>query len=320
MLKQLFKKTLNLISYTARTALSALVIILFILMVIPSAFIKPSCFAASLESFENSIPLSTIENGINEAAEKGELIRAVKFSRVVGIVYDKKNANGIKDCVVRIGNEKTVTNENGYFELSSILCGEYIITASVKPYERHIDVIKIKSPLCAVKIYLSLPGQKISEIKKANNEYDRLLAKIMKASVNEIDINGDPPARKKASYSSKYGRKQMIEEDTKSGRAYSKKTGGEVSKAPKISTSKGFGLLICSVFESSGAEIENNARVIIATQSIETQKSQPVEIHNVPAGSYKITVKCEGYKDKVYDRVIVKAGRNERDFYIDKSK
>ena len=315
-----FRKTLNIISYTARTALSALVIILFIFMIILSAFIKPSCFAASAESFETAAPLSTVENGINEAAKNGELIRAVKFSRVVGMVYDKKNAAGIKDCEIRIGREKTVTNKNGYFELTSVLAGEYIITASVIPYERHIDVIKVKSPLCAVKIYLSPPGYKISETKKANIEYDRLLAKIMKASVNEIDINGDPPAHKKSSYSSKYGRKQTIEEDTKGGRAYSKKTDGEVSKSPKISTSKGFGLLVCSVFESSGADIDSNARVIIATQSIETQKSLPVEIHNVPAGNYKITIKCEGYKDRVYDKVVVKTGRNEHNFFIDKTK
>jgi hypothetical protein len=319
MLKLIFNKNLYIISYKARTALSTHVIILFIFIIIVSAFIKPSGFAAAAP-FETAAPLSNAGNDIGVAAENGELIRAIKFSRLVGMVYDKKNAAGVKGCEISIGREKTITNANGYFEITSILAGEYIITASVMPYERHIDVITIKAPICAVKIYLSPPGYKISETKKANTEYDRLLAKIMKGSVNQIDINGDPPARKKTSYSSGYGRKQMIEEDTKGGRAYSKKTSGEVSKAPKISTGKGFGLLVCSVFESSGAEIESNARVIIATQSIETQKSQPVEIHNVPAGSYKITVKCEGYKDRVYDKIIVKAGKNERSFFIEKAR
>jgi len=301
-------------------ALSAPVTILLIFLLTLFAFIKSSGFAAAAQS-ETAAALSGAVNDNSPAFENGEVIGRVSFSRVVGMVYDQKNSYGVKDCHISIGAEKTITNKNGYFEIASLLSGEYIITASAEPYERHIDIIKIKAPLCAVKIYLSKPEYKISDIKKANLEYDRLLASIMKENVNEIDINGDPPARKKPSYSSAYGRKQMIEEDTKDGsRAYSKKTSGEVSKAPKIHAGKGFGLLICSVFETSGAEIEKNARIIIATQSIETQKSQPATIHNVPAGSYKITVKCEGYKDKVYDRVSVKAGKNERKFFIDKAK
>ncbi len=262
---------------------------------------------------------SPASNGFNRYEDDGNGRRAIKFSRVVGMVYDMRSSRGLKNCEIRVGKIKTVTDANGYFEIPSMLCDEYIITAVLPPYERHIDVVKLTSPLKAVKIYLEMPEVKISETKKANLEYDRLLARIMKGSVNEISINGDGERRKKPAYTSKYGRKQMIEEDA-GGRKYSKKTGGEVSKAPHISADKGFGLLICSVFESSGAEIEGNARILIATQAVETLKSRPVEIHNVPVGNYKITVKCEGYADKIYDKVAVKQGKNERSFFIDKAK
>lgn len=245
--------------------------------------------------------------------------RQISFSRVVGMAYDIRTSNGLKNCEIRIGKVKTTTDENGYFEIPSMLYGEYIITALHAPHERYIDVIKIDSPLSAIKIFLAVPSVKISETEKANREYDRVLAKIMKGNVNEISVNGDERAPKKSSYYSKYGRKSAIEEDTR-GRSYSKKEKGEVSKAPRISADRGFGYLVYSVFESSGGEIENNATITIATQSVQTDKSKPVEIHNVPAGSYKITVKCEGYASKTYARVTVKPGKNERSFFIDKAK
>lgn len=274
-----------------------------------------TAFSAAADTFEHT----AAPDAFNGYDADGGGRRVIKFSRVVGMVYDIRSSRGLKNCEIRVGKVKTRTDANGYFEIPSILYDEYIITAVLPPYERHIDVVKINSPLKAVKIYLETPEVKISETKKANLEYDRLLARIMKGSVNEISINGDGGQRKKPSYSSKYGRKQMIEEDAR-GRKYSKKSSGEVSKAPHISADKGFGLLICSVFESSGAEIEGNARILIATQAVETLKSRPVEIHNVPVGSYKITVKCEGYADKVYDKVAVKPGKNERNFFIDRAK
>jgi hypothetical protein len=282
-----------------------------------------TAFPAAADASEQAVTdggAPSLNEFIGYDANDGGGRRAIKFSRVVGMVYDLRSSRGLKNCDIRVGKIKARTDANGYFEIPSMLCDEYIITAVLPPYERHIDVVKLNSPLKAVKIYLEMPEVKISETKKANLEYDRLLARIMKGSVNEISINGDGGAqRKKPSYTSKYGSKQMIEEDA-GGRKYSKKSGGEVSKAPHISADKGFGLLICSVFESSGAEIEGNARILIATQAVETLKSRPVEIHNVPVGNYKITVKCEGYADKVYDKVAVKQGKNERSFFIDKSK
>lgn len=244
--------------------------------------------------------------------------RSIKFCRVVGMVYEAKTSRGLKDCDIRIGRLKTRTDENGYFEISSVLYDEYVITASRPPFRRHIDVIRLDAPLKAVKIYLEMPEVKISETKKANREYDGLLARIMSGSVNEITVNGDEK-RMKPSYASKFGAKQAGGEGA-GGRGYSKKSSGEVSKAPHISADRGFGLLVCSVFETSGAEIENNARIVIATQAVETLRSRPVEIHNVPVGSYTITVKCEGYADKVYEKVAVRPGKNERSFFIEKSK
>ncbi|HOD40669.1 MAG TPA: carboxypeptidase-like regulatory domain-containing protein [Candidatus Wallbacteria bacterium] len=272
-------------------------------------------------SFAPALAAQNVPSSAPESTNGAETVRQrqINFSRVVGMAYDIRTSNGLKNCEIRIGKVKTTTNENGYFEIPSMLYGEYIITALHSPHERYIDVIKIDSPLSAIKIFLAVPAVKISETEKANREYDRALAKIMKGNVNEISINGDESAPKKSSYYSKYGRKSAIEEDTR-GRSYSKKSKGEVSKAPRISADRGFGYLVYSVFESSGGEIENDATITIATQSVQTEKSKPVEIHNVPAGSYKITVKCEGYASKTYDRVTVKPGKNERSFFIDKAK
>ncbi len=279
-----------------------------------------------VESRAGGIEMSTSAVNLNSASKNGngaeyryDFFRRFNLSRIVGMVYDKKTSFPVKNCEITIGSKKIKTDKNGYFEMDFLLEGEYLISAFSPSYEQYTDIIKIKAPLSALKIYLYKRGVKISESQKANHEYDRLLSKIISGPANNIIINGDgSETRKKPSYKSKAGAKRMIEEDSK-GRSYSKKTDSEVSKAPKISTARGFGLMICSVRETGGAPVEADAKIIIGTQSILTKKSEPVEIHNVPVGSYKIIIKCEGYKDKIFERINIGAGENKKDFFIDKN-
>jgi len=267
---------------------------LFILM----AFIFFACASAAF----------SYDNGVQDA-------KAIRGSRIVGMVYDAKKHFGVKNCEITLGGQKAVSDENGYFEMPEILCGSYLITAVCAPYKRHIDIIRIDAALEAVKIYLFMPGVKEKEAEAAAREYDRKLAAIMKRNVNEISINDDEKPAKKNGYYSKYGRKQSSQEGA-GGRKYSEKSKDEISKSPRITAEKGFGILLGRVFESSGGEIEANARVIIATQAVETERSQPFTINNVPVGSYPVTIKCDGYVVKKYDKLKISPGKNHCEFYI----
>ncbi|MEZ7893002.1 MAG: carboxypeptidase-like regulatory domain-containing protein [Candidatus Wallbacteria bacterium] len=245
-----------------------------------------------------------------------------EFVKVIGMVAGEKNQKPVADCLVIIGSKTARTNENGFFEISNIISGEYSVKAEHPQYAGYVDIKILDQPINGLKILLKTEKAEETQKEKLNKEYDKLWAKLMKLNKKEIIVGEEAaPVKKKSSgYYSKYGRSSGANEPS-SGFKYSKITPEEKEKSssPKIDTKGGFSKLIGRVYESNGSQIETEARISFGPQTIKTSEFGAFEIENVPAGVYSVTIRAKGYITKVYEKVKLKNGINKYDFYLTKS-
>ncbi|HNY11502.1 MAG TPA: carboxypeptidase-like regulatory domain-containing protein [Candidatus Wallbacteria bacterium] len=253
-------------------------------------------------------------------ARAAELLSKPEFFRLIAMVYDARTLEAVADCYVSIGSKRIRTDDRGYFEISNMLSGDYFVTIERPPFEKYAQFHSFQSPLAILRIGLVIPPPEITEMQKKNTEYDMTIGRIMRMNTNEIMIGeeAEKPRKKKSgsSYYSPYGRSFHSGEGKKT-MAFTEKAPGEISKAPKISTARGFGKLIGCVYENNGSEIKSPARIIIGIgRGSETEKSGTFEIHNIPVGTYDVTIKCQGYETRVDKGFKINGGRNKYDFFL----
>ena len=246
----------------------------------------------------------------------------IDFVKAIGMVISEKNQAPVADCLVLIGQKSVKTNENGFFEITNIISGEYSIKVEHPQYLNYMEIKNLDQPINGLKISLKTEKQEETLREKANKEYDKLWAKVMKLNKKEIIIGeeSDKKKGKSSGYYSKYGRKSSSDEPV-TGHKYSKITPEEKekSKSPKIDVKGGFGKLIGRVYESNGSQIEIEARISFGPQTVKTSEFGAFDVENVPAGLYSVTIRAKGYVTKVYEKVKIKNGINKYDFYLTKS-
>ncbi len=242
-----------------------------------------------------------------------------EFFRLIAMVYDARTLEAVADCYVSVGSKRIRTDDRGYFEVSNMLAGDFFVTIERPPFEKYGEFHSFQPPLAIMRIGLVMPPPEITEMQKKNGEYDMTIGRIMRLNTNEIRIGEEaekPRTRSSPGYFSPYGRAYSSGEGKKS-MAFTEKAPGEISRAPKISTARGFGKLIGCVYENNGSGIKSPARVIIGPgRGSETEKNGTFEIHNIPVGIYDVTIKCPGYETRVDKGFKINNGRNKYDFFI----